>query len=167
MHSFHQSRGRIFFEACCVLTMAACFAVAWLQTFASAFLPAAAVAALYGIVRAADLRRRPAPVLAERVPVEAPAADEPAVPVVVDDGEVFARSWLGDRGVWYRHVRARPQVILHVAGRSVAARAVSATDDDSVERTSRGFEKKYAGDMSTPAMVVPKIFHTTIRFEPR
>jgi len=87
---------------------------------------------------------------------------------VVDSGEVFARSWLGDRGQWYRHARARPDdVMLHVAARSVAARAVSATDDDSVERTSRGFEKKYAHSMSTPAMVEPKIFHTTIRFEPR
>jgi hypothetical protein len=88
--------------------------------------------------------------------------------VVVDGGDVFARSWLGDRGHWFRHVQARPdEVTLHVAGRPVAARAVSATDEDSVERTSRGFEKKYAHSMSTAAMVAPKIAHTTIRFEPR
>ncbi len=28
--------------------------------------------------------------------------------IVVDDGEVFVRSWLGDRGHWYRHARVRP-----------------------------------------------------------
>jgi len=88
--------------------------------------------------------------------------------VIVDDGEVFARSWKGDDGVWYRHVRSRPDdVILHVSGRAVAARAISATDEDSVERTSRGLEKKYRGDPSTPAMVASKILHTTVRFEPR
>ncbi len=87
--------------------------------------------------------------------------------VVVDGDAVFARSWLGDRGHWYRHVQVRPEVTLHVAGRAVAARAVSATDDDSVERTSRGLEKKYPHSMSTAAMVAPEIFHTTIRFDPR
>jgi hypothetical protein len=58
-------------------------------------------------------------------------------------------------------------VTLHVAGRTVAARAVSATDEKSVERTSRGFQRKYPHSMSTAAMVAPKITHTTIRFEPR
>jgi len=87
--------------------------------------------------------------------------------VVVDDGEVFVRSWLGDRGHWYRHVLVRPDVTIHVAGKAVPARAVSATDDDSVERTTRGFQLKYPHSMSTAAMLAPAILHTTIRLEPR
>ena len=41
--------------------------------------------------------------------------------VVVDDGEVFVRSWLGDRGHWYRHALVRPDVTIHVAGKAVPA----------------------------------------------
>jgi hypothetical protein len=49
----------------------------------------------------------------------------------------------------------------------VPARAVPATDVESVERASRGFQSKYANSMSMPAMIAPKIDHTTIRLEPR
>jgi hypothetical protein len=59
MHSFHQSRGRILFDAFCALAIAASFAVAWMQTGAPALLSAAGVAALYGLVHAFD-RGRPA-----------------------------------------------------------------------------------------------------------
>jgi hypothetical protein len=58
MHCFHQSRGRILFEVLCALVVSASFAGAWTQTGASALLPAAGVAALYGLVHLFDLRRR-------------------------------------------------------------------------------------------------------------
>ena len=58
MHSFHQSRGRILFEAFCALAISASFLGAWTDLGTLAFLPAAAVAALYGLVRLIDLRRR-------------------------------------------------------------------------------------------------------------
>ena len=73
MHSFHQSRGRILFEVACALTISASCVVAWMQTYASAFLPAAAVAALYGLVHAFDLAR-PKPRLAADPPSEEIAA---------------------------------------------------------------------------------------------
>jgi hypothetical protein len=57
MHSFHQSRGRILFEVFCALTVGASCYGAWTQTGAWALLPAAAVAALYGLVHLFDLRR--------------------------------------------------------------------------------------------------------------
>lgn len=61
MHSFHRSRGRIFFEVSCALAIAVCLANAWKQTGASALLAAAAVAGLFGIINAFDmLQRRPA-----------------------------------------------------------------------------------------------------------
>lgn len=58
MHSFHHSRGRILFEVFCALAISASCAGAWMQTDAWALLPAAAVAALYGIVHIFDLTRR-------------------------------------------------------------------------------------------------------------
>ena len=58
MHSFHHSRGRILFEVFCALAISASCAGAWLQTGASAFLPAAFVAALYGLWHMTDMRAR-------------------------------------------------------------------------------------------------------------
>lgn len=55
MHSFHQSRGRIFFEVVCALAVSASCVGAWMQTGASALLPAAAVVLLYGLVHAFDM----------------------------------------------------------------------------------------------------------------
>ncbi len=61
MHSFHQSRGRILFEAFCALAISASCIGAWNDLGTLAFLPAAAVSALYGLVRLFDLRgRKPA-----------------------------------------------------------------------------------------------------------
>jgi hypothetical protein len=81
MHGIHQSRGRMFFEALCALAVSASFAGTWNQTGAPAILLAAAVALLYGLVRAFDMvRRRPdaAP------PVEMVAA-EPSVPFAAEE----------------------------------------------------------------------------------
>ena len=58
MHSFHHSRGRIFFEVSCALGISASCVGAWMQTGASAMLPAAFITALYGLVHAFDLARR-------------------------------------------------------------------------------------------------------------
>ena len=60
MNSFHHSRGRIFFESLCALTIAGSCAGAWQQTGASAFLPAAVAAALYGLWHLTDMRAPPA-----------------------------------------------------------------------------------------------------------
>jgi len=57
MHSYQHSRGRILFEVACAFGMSASCAWAWQQTYATAMLPAAAIAALYGLVRAFDMRR--------------------------------------------------------------------------------------------------------------
>ena len=57
MHSFHQSRGRVFFDFFCALVIVASCAGAWMQTGASALLGAAAGAGLYGLVRLFDLTR--------------------------------------------------------------------------------------------------------------
>lgn len=58
MHSFQPSRGRIFFEVLCALTVSASLVGAWMQTGASALLAAASAAALYALVHCFDMRWR-------------------------------------------------------------------------------------------------------------
>ena len=57
MSSLHQSRARVLFDVACAFGFAASSAFAWTQTYATAFLPMAGIAALYGVVRLSDMRR--------------------------------------------------------------------------------------------------------------
>ena len=105
------------------------------------------------------------------VDVEALRPDDRSIRVpiwiVVDGGEVFIRSWHGDRGRWYQAAVDRPdEVTLHAGGRSIPVHVVPATDPASVERCSTALERKYAGDASTLGMVRPEILGTTLRVEP-
>ena len=86
--------------------------------------------------------------------------------IVVDGDDVFIRSWRGATARWFREATANPEVAIHVGERRLAARAVPATDPDSVARTSKGLEAKYAGDPATPSMVREEILATTLRLEP-
>jgi hypothetical protein len=104
------------------------------------------------------------------VEIETQRPDGPAHRVViwavVDDGRVFVRSVRGERARWYREAVANPAVAVHVDDRRLTATAIPATDPDSVERTSQGFLRKYAGDPAAPSMVQPDILDTTLRLEP-
>jgi hypothetical protein len=86
---------------------------------------------------------------------------------IVDGEEVFIRSWRGAGARWYREALANADVALVVAKRRLPARAIRATDPDSVARTSTGLERKYAGDPATPSMVRDDILDTTLRVESR
>jgi hypothetical protein len=86
--------------------------------------------------------------------------------IVVDGQNVFVRSWLGERGRWYREARVNPQVTLLAGERRIAATAVSATDAESVRRCSEGFQAKYPKSKSTPMMLADDILDTTLRLEP-
>ena len=85
--------------------------------------------------------------------------------VVVDGSDVFARSYLGETARWYREILARPGALI-AGSRHIPVRAVVATDDDSVRRTSEGFQKKYPKSPSLRAMQRPEVLGTTVRFEP-
>jgi hypothetical protein len=83
MHSFHPSRGRVFFEVLCAVGMAASLAGAWMQTHAAALLGAAGIAGLYALVRLFDMRQPKAAVAAEPQRVEfAPESVDIVVPMV-------------------------------------------------------------------------------------
>ena len=89
MHSFHQSRGRIAFEVLCTLTVSGSCAAAWLQTGATAFLPAAVATGLYGLWHLTDMRRpAQAKAAAERVPAKIPAEVVEPAPVKLAEVEV-------------------------------------------------------------------------------
>lgn len=107
---------------------------------------------------------------AEEVEIETQAPDQPArrtvVWVVVDEGDVFVRTYKGPDSRWFRDTLANPAVALHVDGRRLAATAIPATDPDSIERTSAGYNRKYATDPATPAMLAPNVTGTTLRLEP-
>jgi hypothetical protein len=84
--------------------------------------------------------------------------------VVVDGGDVFARSYIGESPRWYREILARPGAL--VAGSTrIPVKAVPATDGDSIRRTSEGFRKKYPTSPSLRAMQRPEVLGTTVRFE--
>ncbi len=71
MHSFGPSRGRIFFETLCALTISASLVGAWMQTGAWALLVAAGVSALCGLVHPLGRKARPVAV----AHIEEPAAE--------------------------------------------------------------------------------------------
>jgi len=84
---------------------------------------------------------------------------------VVDDGAVFVRSYRGPHARWYREVLADPSVALHVDGQRLPVNAVLTDDPDSIERTSSGILRKYAGDPAAKSMVRPELLDLTLRLE--
>ncbi len=86
--------------------------------------------------------------------------------VVVDQDEVFIRSYRGATARWYREAMAHREVALIAGGHRIPARSVPALDPSSVARTSAGLQTKYAGDPSTPPMVRSEVLDTTLRLDP-
>ena len=107
---------------------------------------------------------------AEEVEIETQAPGEAArravIWVVVDDGEVFVRTYRGANSRWFKDIAANPAVAIHVDGKRLPATAIPATDPDAIERTSTGYLRKYGDDPASKAMLKPEILDTTLRLEP-
>jgi hypothetical protein len=88
--------------------------------------------------------------------------------VVTVVGDAFVRSVYGERGRWYREIRANPSTALHVGDDRVPARAVPVTDEATIEAVSEAYQKKYGRTSpgSTRAMLQPETLPTTLRLEP-
>jgi len=88
--------------------------------------------------------------------------------VVVDDaGRVLVRSWRGERGRWYRELRANPTGTLTVGSRRVPIHAEHAADPERVEACSRGLRQKYASARGSLAgMLVDAVLPTTLELHP-
>ena len=87
--------------------------------------------------------------------------------IVVADGEVFVRSWLGDKGRWFRDLAAGGPATLEFAGRRLEVQAFPAADAASIARASAEFLRKYQPSTHAPEMVRSEILPTTLRLEPR
>jgi len=88
--------------------------------------------------------------------------------VVVADDEVFVRSWLGNKGRWYRDLAAGgPATLEFGAAHRLAVQAFPASDPDTVARVSREFLLKYQPSSHAQEMVRSEIVPTTLRLEPR
>jgi hypothetical protein len=86
--------------------------------------------------------------------------------VMTDGDDVFVRSVRGDAGRWYQGALADPNVVVHAADRTIPARAIPATDDDSVARCSAAIVRKYHGVPGEKSMLKPAVLGTTLRLEP-
>jgi hypothetical protein len=86
---------------------------------------------------------------------------------VVEAGEVYVRSLHGESGRWYREALTNPEVVLHVGGEAMPARAVRASDPDSIAAASAGLQRKYADSPYVDTMVREENLETTLRLEPR
>ena len=88
--------------------------------------------------------------------------------VWTDEGEVFVRSYKGDRGHWYQAALDKPRdVALEVDGQTIPVQALVAIDEESIERCSRGLKAKYRKSRSFDSMLLPFTLETTLRLEPR
>ncbi len=85
--------------------------------------------------------------------------------VVVDAGTVYVRSVKGDRGRWYLEAVSDPEVVIHVDGRRLPARAVSAPDPLNVEACSAALRTKYRADPALRTMLRENTLPTTLRLE--
>ena len=105
----------------------------------------------------------------EEVEIETVAADRidhrAIIWAIVDDGEVFIRSYVGPTAKWYLRVLTNPSIVLIVAGKRLHAEARPAADGASIERASAGFLRKYPGDPATPRMNRPEVLDLTLRLE--
>lgn len=84
---------------------------------------------------------------------------------VVDGPDVFVRSWRGPGARWYREARANPEVAVKIGSERLPARAIAATDPDSVARASAALLRKYGGDPAAGSMVRDETLDTTLRIE--
>jgi hypothetical protein len=85
--------------------------------------------------------------------------------IVVDGDDVFVRAVNGPTSRWYREIVARPGALV-ANGKRIPVRAIEATDDASIKRTSDGYRTKYRKGSSLDSMLVPAVLPTTLRLEP-
>jgi len=88
--------------------------------------------------------------------------------VVVDQARrVLVRSWRGERGRWYRELRANPSGVLRVASHRLPFIAELADDAERVEACSHGLREKYATARGSLAeMLLDDVLPTTLELKP-
>src|SRR5438105_10765325 len=92
-------------------------------------------------------------------------ADVPIWIVTVDD-EPYVRSYLAERGAWYRRARAEGTMTLVARGQAVPVLAQPGEGDDLNRRVSEAFTAKYGTGGPARTMVSPAVAATTLRLVP-
>lgn len=87
--------------------------------------------------------------------------------IVVADGVPYVRSVRGERGRWFRELRATGEGAILARRARIEVRATPATDGASMAKVSEAFRRKYPRSPSTASMVRKQILDTTMRLEPR
>ena len=87
--------------------------------------------------------------------------------IVVDDhGRAFVRSWLGERGRWYRELVRNPVGAVHVGERRIPIRARIA-DEAGILACSRLLRAKHRSSRaSLMSMLLDDVLPTTLELEP-
>jgi hypothetical protein len=107
---------------------------------------------------------------AEEVEIETCRADGSSrltiVWIVGEAGRLFVRSYLGERGRWYRDALATPDVSLRLGEERLACRARHVTDPTEIALVSRLLATKFARDPSLGAMLTDDVLPTTLELLP-
>ena len=87
--------------------------------------------------------------------------------VVVDGGNVYVRSYRGEKGRWYREIRAHLDGALWLGKERIPVRAVHVRSARAIARATAGYRKKYGHSPPAKAMVRKEILGTTLRLDTR
>ena len=86
--------------------------------------------------------------------------------IVTVDGEAYVRSYLADRGAWYRRALADGRMTLVVRGRAQPVVVEPIGDEALNQRISEGFVAKYGDSGPARTMVSEPVIATTLRVSP-
>ncbi len=86
--------------------------------------------------------------------------------VMVEDQNVYVRSWLGLKGRWYQEIKANPDAAIIMDGQHHPVHAVPVTDEAVISRISDNLLRKYHRSSSANGMVREEILSTTLQLEP-
>lgn len=86
--------------------------------------------------------------------------------IVVVGERVYVRSVRGERGRWYRALRARREGVLRVGRARLPVRAVPVRAPSTIAAVSLAFLQKYRESPYARSMVAPATLGTTLRLEP-
>jgi hypothetical protein len=104
------------------------------------------------------------------VDIETSTAGQPphraTIWMVVADGVPLIRSWLGERGRWYREIRVEPLAAIHAADRRIPVMAIPVDDAAVIAACSWALGAKYPDDPATARRVDPEREGTTRRHVP-
>jgi hypothetical protein len=88
--------------------------------------------------------------------------------VVVADGQVYVRSYRGEKGRWYQTLLRQPQGVLHVGRVRIPFRAERVADPGNLAKVNEAYQRKYGQKWpkETSEMLLEAVIPTTLRLVP-